>query len=81
MENYFFYQKGYLKKENDKIMTDLPYPSTVKNPNFITNLIDQSKIIILKYLKKVNINKKKSDFKYEAKSQGIFNASIYSILI
>jgi len=40
---------------------------------------DESKEIILKHLKKLGIQKKKSDFKFERKSPGFFSASTYSL--
>jgi hypothetical protein len=68
-----------LKMQDGSITVNIPYLSTSKNEIFLTKMSDESKEVILKHLKKLGIQKKKSDFKFERKAPGFFSASTYSL--
>jgi len=68
-----------IKKNENSILVNIPYLSTSRNEAFLDKMDDESKKIILKHLKKLGINKKKSDFKYEKKADGFLSASTYSL--
>ena len=65
--------------ENSNMLVDIPYMSINKSKTLSEKIINGSKEIILKHLKKMGINKKKSNFKYVSSGKGFFSAITYSL--